>query len=124
MRELSVAGQRYLAVLAVIGEGRSVTDVAAAVGVSRQSLHGWLARYEAGGLEGWPIGRTGRVAVRIRCPARLIDAASMRSTLIALIRPATQAGHRLLPWSVGWRPPRGDAAGSGADTVLRGYRFR
>ena len=52
MRELSVAGQRYLAVLAVIGEGRSVTDVAAAVGVSRQSLHGWLARYEAGGLEG------------------------------------------------------------------------
>jgi transposase InsO family protein len=52
MRELSVAEQRYRAVLAVIGEGQTVTDVAAAVGVSRQTLHGWLARYETGGLEG------------------------------------------------------------------------
>ena len=52
MRELSVAEQRYRAVLAVIGEGRTVKDVAAAVGVSRQTLHTWLLRYEAGGLEG------------------------------------------------------------------------
>jgi hypothetical protein len=37
MRELSVAEQRYRAVLAVIGEGRPVTDVAAAVGVSRHA---------------------------------------------------------------------------------------
>jgi transposase len=46
-----VAEQRYRAVLAVISEGRTVKEVAAAVGVSRQSLHAWLARYEAGGLE-------------------------------------------------------------------------
>src|SRR5690349_5137863 len=52
MRELSVAEQRYRAVLAVISDGQTVTDVAAAVGVSRQSLHAWLARYEAEGLEG------------------------------------------------------------------------
>jgi transposase-like protein len=52
MRELSVAEQRYRAVLAVIGDGRTVTETAAAVGVSRQTLHSWLARYEAGGLEG------------------------------------------------------------------------
>jgi transposase-like protein len=52
MRELSVAERRHRAVLAVIGEGRTVADVAAAVGVSRQTLHAWLARYEAGGLEG------------------------------------------------------------------------
>jgi transposase InsO family protein len=52
MRELSVAEQRYQAVLAVIRDGRTVTETAAAVGVSRQSLHGWLARYEAAGLEG------------------------------------------------------------------------
>jgi transposase len=52
MRELSVAEQRYQAVLAVISDGRTVTEVAAAVGVSRQSLHAWLARYEAEGLEG------------------------------------------------------------------------
>jgi transposase InsO family protein len=49
---MSVAEQRYRAVLAVISEGRTVTEVAAAVGVSRQSLHAWLGRYEADGLEG------------------------------------------------------------------------
>jgi transposase InsO family protein len=51
MRELSVAEQRYQAVLAVIGEGCTVTEVAGRWGVSRQSVHAWLARYEAGGLE-------------------------------------------------------------------------
>jgi transposase len=51
MREQSVAEQRYKAVLAVIGEGKSVTEVAAEWRVSRQTLHTWLARYEAGGLE-------------------------------------------------------------------------
>jgi DNA-binding NarL/FixJ family response regulator len=39
MRELSVAEQRYLAVLAVISDGLSVSQVAAKVGVSRQTLH-------------------------------------------------------------------------------------
>lgn len=47
-----MAEQRYRAVLAVIKDGRTVTETAAAVGVSRQTLHVWLARYEAGGLEG------------------------------------------------------------------------
>lgn len=51
MRELSVAEQRYQAVLAVISDGETVTDVAARFGVSRQSVHAWLAKYEAGGLE-------------------------------------------------------------------------
>jgi len=46
-----VAEQRYKAVLAVIGDGRTVTEVAASWEVSRQTLHTWLARYEAGGLE-------------------------------------------------------------------------
>jgi transposase InsO family protein len=49
---MSVAEQRYQAVLAVIAEGRSVTEVAAQWRVSRQTLHAWLARYEAEGLEG------------------------------------------------------------------------
>jgi transposase InsO family protein len=52
MREMSVAEQRYKAVLAVIGDGRTVTEVARDWGVSRKTLHGWLARYEAAGLEG------------------------------------------------------------------------
>ena len=51
MREMSVAEQRYKAVLAVIADGRTVMEVAAAWSVSRQTLHGWLSRYEQGGLE-------------------------------------------------------------------------
>ncbi len=43
--------QRYQAVLAVIGGGETVTSVAARLGVSRKTVHVWLARYEAGGLE-------------------------------------------------------------------------
>jgi transposase InsO family protein len=52
MRELSVAEQRYQAVLAVISDGETVTDVAARFGVARKTVHDWLAKYEAGGLEG------------------------------------------------------------------------
>jgi transposase InsO family protein len=50
MRELSVAEQRYEAVRAVIADGETVTDVAARFGVSRKTVHVWLARYEEGGL--------------------------------------------------------------------------
>jgi transposase InsO family protein len=52
LRELSVAEQRYQAVLAVIEDGLSITEVAAKAGVSRQTLHSWLSRYAGGGLEG------------------------------------------------------------------------
>src|ERR1700730_8236505 len=52
MREMSVAEQRYKAVLAVIADGRMVTEVARDLGVSRRTMHLWLARYEEGGLEG------------------------------------------------------------------------
>ncbi|SOX55159.1 IS481 family transposase, partial [Mycobacterium ahvazicum] len=47
-----VAEQRYAAVLAVISDGLSISQVAEKVGVSRQTLHSWLARYEAEGLDG------------------------------------------------------------------------
>ena len=47
-----MAEQRYKAALAVIGDGRTVSEVAASWEVSRQMLHGWLARYEDGALEG------------------------------------------------------------------------
>jgi transposase len=52
MRYMSVTEQRYQAVLAVIGEGRTVSDVALQWRVDRRTVHRWLARYEAGGLEG------------------------------------------------------------------------
>jgi transposase len=46
-----VAEQRYQAVMAVISDGLSVSQVAEKVGVSRQTLRTWLARYEAAGLK-------------------------------------------------------------------------
>jgi hypothetical protein len=41
MRELSVAEQRYLAVMAVIGDGLTVSQAAEKTGVARQTLHRW-----------------------------------------------------------------------------------
>jgi transposase InsO family protein len=52
MREMSVTEQRYKAVLAVIGDGRTVSEVATDWGVSRRTMHRWLLRYEGNGLEG------------------------------------------------------------------------
>src|SRR5947207_6378567 len=52
LKELSKVEQRYDAVVAVIGDGMAVTEVAAKFGVHRDTVYVWLARYEAGGLEG------------------------------------------------------------------------
>jgi transposase InsO family protein len=49
--ELSVVEQRFTAVQEVLG-GMPVTAVADRYGVSRQSVHAWLRRYQAGGLAG------------------------------------------------------------------------
>ena len=62
-----MAEQRYKAVLAVIGEGKTVTEVAAEWRVSRQTVHTWLTRYEAGGLE--ELGD--RSHRPLRCPHQL-----------------------------------------------------
>jgi transposase-like protein len=63
-----VAAQRYRAVLAVIADGFRVKQVAEKTGVSRQTLHAWLARYEAAGLEGLVMGcsSTGCLPRRVR----------------------------------------------------------
>jgi transposase-like protein len=47
-----VAEQRYEAVRAVIADGETVTGVAARFGVARKTVHVWLTKYEAGGLDG------------------------------------------------------------------------
>ena len=44
--------QRYKAVLAVIGNGRTVDEVARDWGISRRTMHRWLAPYEGDGLKG------------------------------------------------------------------------
>jgi transposase InsO family protein len=46
----SVMEQRYEAVMAVLRDGEPVVEVAVRFGVSRQSVHGWIRRYETGGL--------------------------------------------------------------------------
>jgi transposase InsO family protein len=48
---MSIVEQRYQAVMAVLA-GDPVVDVAAKVGVSRQSVHTWLRRYADEGLPG------------------------------------------------------------------------
>jgi hypothetical protein len=50
--ELSVVEQRYHAVMGVLAAGASKMDVAARYGVSRQSVHAWVRRYQADGLPG------------------------------------------------------------------------
>jgi transposase InsO family protein len=50
--ELGLVEQRYQAVLEVINDGATVTDVARRNGVARQTVHGWLRRYAAHGLAG------------------------------------------------------------------------
>jgi transposase InsO family protein len=50
--ELNVVEQRYQAVLEVLNDGASVTDVARRRGVARQTVHEWLRRYARDGLAG------------------------------------------------------------------------
>jgi transposase InsO family protein len=49
--ELTVAEQRFNAVMEVIRDGLTVIEVAERYGVSRQTVHGWLGRYRSGGLD-------------------------------------------------------------------------
>jgi transposase InsO family protein len=66
--ELSVMEQRYHAVMEVVS-GAPVSEVARRYGVSRQAVHGWLARYERDGLTGL-AGQSRRPA----CQPRQLDA--------------------------------------------------
>ena len=50
--ELGLVEQRYAAVLEVLNDGATVTDVARRNGVSRQAVHEWLRKYADRGLAG------------------------------------------------------------------------
>lgn len=97
MRELSVAEQRYQAVLAVISDGLSICQVASKVGVSRQTLHAWLARYEAEGLEGL-VDRSHRP---LRCPHQM--PAEVEAALLELRRCRPYWGPRRLVFELAKR---------------------
>ena len=49
--EISVLEQKYQTVLAVIRDGVSIVEVANRFGVSHQSVHSWLLRYEMEGMD-------------------------------------------------------------------------
>jgi transposase InsO family protein len=97
MRELSVAEQRYQAVLAVISDGLSICQVASKVGVSRQTLHAWLARYEAEGLDGL-MDRSHRPA---SCPHQM--PADVEAALLELRRSRPYWGPRRLVFELAKR---------------------
>jgi transposase InsO family protein len=97
MRELSVAEQRYQAVLAVISDGLSISQVASKAGVSRQTLHSWLARYEAEGLEGL-VDRSHRP---LRCPHQM--PADVEAALLELRRSRPYWGPRRLVFELAKR---------------------
>jgi transposase InsO family protein len=50
--ELGLVEQRYQAVLEVVNQGVTVSEVARRFGVTRQTVHRWLRRYAAEGLAG------------------------------------------------------------------------
>jgi transposase len=51
LKDISKMEQRYDAVLGVLRVEFAVAEVVQKFNVSRQNVHAWLARYEAGGLE-------------------------------------------------------------------------
>src|ERR1700722_5577206 len=108
MRELIVAEQRYQAVLAVIADGLSVSQVADKVGVSRQTLHAWLARYEAEGHEGLSD-RSHRPA---NCPHQM--PAAVEAALLELRRSRAYWGPRRLVFELGKRKGASLASGGRA----------
>jgi transposase InsO family protein len=92
--ELSVVEQRYRAVLAVLA-GESVTAVAAQIGVSRQAVHSWLARYRGGGLGGL-MDRSKRP---VSCPHQ--SPAELEATVCELRREHPRWGPRRIAHELG-----------------------
>ena len=75
--ELSVVEQRYAAVLEVINDAASVTDVAFRFGVTRQTVHRWLRLYAVEGLAGLADGSTAPLScphqMAVEVEARIVE---------------------------------------------------
>ena len=103
-----MAEQRYQAVMTVIGDGLAITQAAEKVGVSRQTMHAWLARYEAEGLEGL----NDRSHRPVRCPHQM--PAEVEALLLELRRSHRYWGPRRLVRELAKRgvaaPPSASAA--------------
>jgi transposase InsO family protein len=94
LKELSKMEQRYQAVMCVLVDGLLVTEVAEKFGVSRQTVHSWLRRYEAGGLEGL----ADRSHRPVSCPHRMPAEVEARVCELRRERPywgPVRIGHQL-----------------------------
>jgi transposase InsO family protein len=102
--ELTVTEQRCNAVMEVLRDGLTVTEVADRYGVSRQTIHGWLRRYRTGGLDAL-ADRSHRPR---RCPHQM--PADLEARLCELRRRHPQWGQRRLAHELardGVDPPPG-----------------
>jgi transposase InsO family protein len=83
--ELGVVEQRYRAVLEVLDEGATVTDVARRYGVARQTVHEWLRRYANEGGLGALADRSSRPQA---CPHQMAPEVEARITGIRRAHPS------------------------------------
>ena len=81
--ELGLVEQRYAAVLAVINDAESVTDVAFRFGVTRQTVHRWLRRYATDGLAGLVDGS----AKPLSCPHQMSPEVEARIVELRRLQP-------------------------------------
>jgi transposase InsO family protein len=107
LAELGVVEQRYRAVLEVLGEGVSVTEVARRYGVARQTVHGWLRRYAEEGLGGL----ADRSPRPVSCPHQM--SAQVEARIVAMRREHPGWGPSRIRWELeraGVRPLPGRSA--------------
>jgi transposase InsO family protein len=103
--ELSVVEQRYNAVMEVLRDGHMVVEVAERYGVSRQAVHRWLGRYQAGGLEAL-ADRSHRPR---RCPHQLAAVVEARLCELRRAHPGwgpRRLGHELARQQISPLPSR------------------
>ena len=102
IRELSVQEQKYQAVMAVLSDGASVSEVAQRWGVSRQSVHAWLRRYEDEGLAGLER----RSSRPVSCPHQMAGVVEAR--ILELRRAHPGWGPRRILYELGKSQLAGD----------------
>jgi transposase InsO family protein len=99
--ELGLVEQRYQAVLEVLNDGATVSDVARRYGVARQTVHGWLRAYAADGLRGL----ADRSSRPLSCPHQM--APDLEARVVGMRREHPGWGSRTIrTWlgREGWEP--------------------
>lgn len=116
IRELSVQEQKYQAVMAVLADGASVSEVAQRWGVSRQSVHAWLRRYEEDGLPGLER-RSSRPE---SCPHQM--SGTVEAWILELRRAHPEWGPRRILYELGKAATAGDLGGEPVPSRSAVYR--